>query len=205
MKIVAVHGFLGLPSDWDFLRDEFEVQAIDVLREAIPDDGELLLGYSLGGRLAVQVLLHGARYRRAVLVSTRVSEAEPGRGELDERWARRFESEPWSELMRDWNAQPIFGGHDMDRCEEDFDRDALARALRELSPAVLPPIANRLREIAIPVLLVAGERDSKYVAEARRAATLLPDATVAIVTGAAHRVPWEQPAVLKALLRELSR
>ncbi|MCU1350148.1 MAG: hypothetical protein JWO56_3178 [Acidobacteria bacterium] len=204
-RIVALHGFLGLPSDWDFLRGDFDVHAVDVLQEEIPDEGDLLLGYSLGGRLALQALLGGARYRRAVLVSTRISDAEPDRARRDEAWARRFESDGWPALMGDWNAQPLFGGHSMERREADFDRAALARAQRELSPAVLPPVAERLSELAMPMLVVAGARDTKYVAEARRAAALLPDAMLSIVEGAAHRVPWERPAAFLALLREFSR
>jgi 2-succinyl-6-hydroxy-2,4-cyclohexadiene-1-carboxylate synthase len=203
--IVALHGFLGVPSDWDFLRDEFDVHAIDVLREPVPDAGDLLLGYSLGGRLALQALLGGAGYRRAVIVSTRVSDAEGDRFERDEAWARRFESDDWEPLLRDWNAQPLFGGHAIPREERAFDRPALARALRDLSPAVLPPVSERLQQIGIPVLWIAGERDAKYVAEGRRAVELLPRAELAIVPGAAHRVPWEQPAAFRALLREFSR
>jgi len=199
--IVALHGFLGLPSDWDFLRDEYDVRAIDILREAVPDTGELLLGYSLGGRLALQALLGGARYQRAVIVSTRVSDAERDRRERDEAWARRFESDDWEMLLRDWNAQPLFGGHAMPRDERAFDRPALARALRDRSPAVLPPVSERLQQIGIPVLWIAGERDTKYVAEGRRAVELLPRAELAIVPGAAHRVPWEQPVAFRALLR----
>lgn len=205
MKLVALHGFLGLPSDWDFLRDEWEVDAIDVLRDPVPPAGDVLLGYSLGGRLALQALLGGATYRRAILVSTRVSDAEPDRRARDEAWARRFETEAWESVLRDWNAQALFGGHSMPREERDFDRAALARALRELSPAVLPPVGARLGEIDIPVLWIAGERDAKYVAEARRAVELLPHAQLAIVPGAAHRVPWERPAALRALVREFTR
>jgi hypothetical protein len=82
----------------------------------------------MGGRLALRVL-NG--YERAVLVSTRVSAPEPGRPD----WPARFESEDWETLLRDWNAQPIFGGHVMPRQERDFDRRELVRQLREWAPA----------------------------------------------------------------------
>lgn len=204
-SITALHGFLGLPSDWDFLRDEFDVDALDVFHDEIPREGDVLLGYSLGGRLALQALLAGAKYERAVIVSARVSDAEPDRRERDEAWARRFERDAWEPLLRDWNAQPLFGGHVMPRDERHFDRATLARALRELSPAVLPSVAARLGAIDIPILWIAGERDAKYVVEARRAAELVPRSEVAIVAGAAHRVPWEKPAELRRLIREFVR
>jgi len=184
VRIVALHGFLGLPSDWDFLREA----GFDIASE-----GDVILGYSRGGRLALHALLNGAKYKAAVFVSTRVSPAEGSR----EDWAQRFERDDWETLMRDWNAQPLFGGHVMPRAEEDFDRAELARQLRENVPAALP----RLHELALPTLWIAGARDAKYVAEAELAASRAPDARVEIVDGAAHRVPWERPDAVVAALR----
>jgi len=170
----------------------------------IPREGDTLLGYSLGGRLALHALLDGARYRNAVIVSAGLGVEEDREARLaqDEHWAERFEHGEWYTLMRDWNAQPIFGGHAMPRHESDFDRRELARQLLEWSPAALPPVAARLYEIEIPVLWIAGSRDAKYVAEARRAVELLPKAELWIAEGAAHRVPWEQPEAFAARLRE---
>jgi 2-succinyl-6-hydroxy-2,4-cyclohexadiene-1-carboxylate synthase len=190
--IVALHGFLGTGRDWDFLRDA----GFDVVTTLQPH-GDVLLGYSMGGRLALQALLNGAQYERAVFISTRVSAAT----ETREEWAQRFERDDWSTLMRDWNAQPIFGGYFLPRREEDFDRRELARQLREWSPAALPPAEPRLHELVLPTLWIAGARDAKYVAEARRAAELAPNATLEIVDGAAHRVPWERPDAVVASLR----
>jgi 2-succinyl-6-hydroxy-2,4-cyclohexadiene-1-carboxylate synthase len=202
--IVALHGFLGRGSDWDFLRDAgFEVVTPPL--DAIPPAGDILLGYSLGGRLALQALLAGARYRRAVLVSAGLGvegdEARAVRRETDEHWARRFERDDWRSLMRDWNAQSVFGGHALARDEHDYDRDSLAHALRAWSPAALPPVSRRLHEIVIPTLWVAGARDSKYVGEAERGASLATRGEVAIIDDAGHRVPWEAPGAFIARLR----
>lgn len=195
MTLVCLHGFLGLPSDWSFLGD-----VVTPPLDAVPAEGDVLVGYSMGGRLALQALLGGARYRKAVLVSTRISAPEPDRRERDEAWARRFESDEWESLLRDWNAQPIFGGHAMPRREADFDRAELSRQLREWSPAALPPLEPRIHELAIPTLWVAGARDPKYVAEATRGAEL-SGGELAVIDGAAHRVPWEQPRAFADRLR----
>ena len=204
--ITAIHGFLGLPSDWDFLREA----GLDVDARGprdIPASGDTLLGYSMGGRLALHALLAGARYRRAVIVSAGLGiedEAErTTRRAADEAWARRFESDEWKKLMGDWNAQPVFGGHETARHERDFVRADLAADLRQLSPAVLPPIASRLKEIAIPVLWIAGERDSRYVSEGRRAIAMLPNAELWICPDSGHRVPWEQPELFVRRLLSL--
>ncbi|HSP15143.1 MAG TPA: alpha/beta fold hydrolase [Thermoanaerobaculia bacterium] len=194
--IVALHGFLGRPADWDFLRDAgLEVDAREL--DDIPPAGDTILGYSMGGRLALHALLDGARYGRAVIISAGLGiESEDDRAarrRADEVWARRFEGEDWEAVMRDWNAQPLFGGHVRVRRERDFERAGVVKAMREYSPAALPPLAPRLHEIAIPVLWIAGERDAKYVAEGQRAVSLLPDARLVVCPGAAHRVPWEKP------------
>ena len=203
MTITAVHGFLGRPSDWDFLRDAgFDVDAREL--DDVPRAGDVLLGYSMGGRVALQALLDGARYKRAVIVSAGLGIEDPvaraARREVDEKWARRFETENWDEVMRDWNAQPLFGGHIR---KVPQDRTRVVKQLREYSAAKMPPLAPRLHEITIPVFWIAGERDKTYAEAARRAARLLPHAEIWICPDAAHRVPWERPNAFTTRLRTL--
>jgi 2-succinyl-6-hydroxy-2,4-cyclohexadiene-1-carboxylate synthase len=182
--LTVLPGFLGLASDFDFLPSV---------------DGDVLLGYSMGGRLALD-LLQRRRFDKAVIISAGLNAPDEARRQRDEEWARRFESEEWSSLMRAWSAQPVFGGHVVERREADFDRAELARQLREYSPAVLPP--PRLERIETPVLWIAGERDAKYVDIARRAVARLPHAELWICPDAGHRVPWEQPRALLARIRD---
>jgi 2-succinyl-6-hydroxy-2,4-cyclohexadiene-1-carboxylate synthase len=189
--LTIFNGFLGVDRDWDFIRD---IETAD----------NVLLGYSMGGRLALQTLLRSNTFDCAVIVSAGLN-VESGREERrtrDEQWAQRFESEPWEDVMRDWNAQPVFGGHVVERFERDYDRRELARQLRENSPGVLPPLAPRLHEIDIPVLWIAGERDHAYVQVGERAVGLLPHGELWICPDAGHRVPWEQPRAFADRLRE---
>ncbi|HYI13713.1 MAG TPA: alpha/beta fold hydrolase [Thermoanaerobaculia bacterium] len=185
--IRTLSGFLGLPSDWDFLPWPHS-----------PDQGEILLGYSMGGRRALQ-LLEQRRFEKAVIVSAGLNAPDDERRLHDDEWARRFESEEWPSLMRAWNAQAVFGGHVVERHERDYHRPELARQLREWSSAVLPP--PRLEEIGTPVLWIAGERDARYVEVARTAVARLPHAELWICPDAGHRVPWEQPEAFVTRLR----
>lgn len=210
--IWTLPGFLGLPGDWDFL--PWPHRTLEPVSSAprplssrplSPAPGleprpeeDLLIGYSMGGRLSLQLLRH-YRFRKAVVISAGLNAPDPDRLARDEVWARRFESEEWSTLIRDWDAQPVFRGSQLARREEDYDRAELARQLRELSPAVLPP--PNLEDITTPILWVVGERDAKYVGVARRAMDRLPHAQLWICPGAGHRVPWEQPRALVERLR----
>jgi 2-succinyl-6-hydroxy-2,4-cyclohexadiene-1-carboxylate synthase len=203
MVITCLHGTLGSRRDWDFLRDAgFAIETPSL--DAIPERGDILLGYSLGGRLALHALLAGADYNRAIFVSTGLGiedeQARAARRASDEAWAKRFESEDFDTVMADWNAQPVLAGPTLPRTRDDYD----PRALREWSSGALPPIASRLHELTIPTLWIAGARDTKYVADAKRAASLVTNARVVIVDDAGHRVPWEQPSEFIAILRSAS-
>jgi 2-succinyl-6-hydroxy-2,4-cyclohexadiene-1-carboxylate synthase len=151
--------------------------------------GDILLGYSMGGRLALR-MLEMRPMQKAIIVSAGLNTPDEERRKRDEDWARRFESDEWSSLMRDWNAQPVLEGYVVDRREADYDRAELARQLREWSPAVLPP--PQLERIETPILWVAGERDAKYVDIAKRSVARLPNAELWICPDAGHRVPWER-------------
>ena len=207
--IWTLSGFLGLESDWDFLPWPHKEVERRPLRPPTPRENpaaesglrstDSLLGYSMGGRLALR-MLEDTPMQKAIIVSAGLNAPDEERRARDEEWARRFESEDWSSLMHDWNAQPVFGGHALDRREEDYDRLELARQLREYSPAVLPP--PELERIETQILWIAGARDAKYVDVGKRAVARLPHAELWICPNAGHRVPWEQPEAFVARLRE---
>jgi 2-succinyl-6-hydroxy-2,4-cyclohexadiene-1-carboxylate synthase len=220
--IWCLHGFLGAGTDWKPFEAAWSeasghpVRALDFfdkplaaetparwaaafvrsLRNVDPDP--IVVGYSLGGRLALHALLaEPTLFRAAVIVSSGLGvegeEARQERRVRDDWWGARFESEPWDIVVGDWNRQPIFAGSPFpdERDEMEFDRDALATALRWWSPAVQKPLAPVLGTVTTPVLWVAGERDARYVDEARRAAAILPNCDLWIAPGAGHRVPWD--------------
>lgn len=198
--IRTLSGFLGLPGDWDFLPWPHAPW--------IPGEGDpasdVLLGYSMGGRIALAELVRRP-YRAAIIVSAGLNledeEERRLRREADEVWARRFETDPWPDLMRGWDAQSLFGRHRMWREESNYDRGELARTLRENSPGVLEPLERRLAEIATPVLWIAGERDRRYVEIGLHSVARLESAELWICPDASHRVPWEQPEAFIARLR----
>ena len=200
--IRTLSGFLGLPSDWDLLPWPHAAW----VREESDPAADVLVGYSMGGRLALRELL-SVRFRAAVIVSAGLNLEDEGerreRRAADETWARRFESgEAWPELMADWDAQPVFAGHHVGRSERDYDRRRLARELRENSPGAMEPLGPRLAEIVAPVLWVAGERDGRYVEIGKAATERLAGAELWVCPGAGHRVPWEQPEAFVARLRD---
>jgi pimeloyl-ACP methyl ester carboxylesterase len=64
----------------------------------------------------------------------------------------------------------------------------------------MPPVWDRLAELAIPVTLVAGERDAKFRAIAEQMARAIPDCGTEVVPGAGHAAQLERPDVVAALI-----
>jgi 2-succinyl-6-hydroxy-2,4-cyclohexadiene-1-carboxylate synthase len=223
--IWALHGFLGRGTDWDDLRAACATAGLPTLhtpdlfgappasrtlaawgehfaaRVAEDDASPVLLGYSLGGRLALHALLARPRlWRGAVIVSTHPGlddQAERvARRAADQRWAERFLHDPWDAVRTDWDAQPVFGGapRSLPQPESAYDRTALASALVEWSLGLQEPLWPRLGAIPCPVRWIAGARDLRYVTLGRRAVAELPRGELRVAPGAGHRVPWEAPA-----------
>jgi pimeloyl-ACP methyl ester carboxylesterase len=83
-----------------------------------------------------------------------------------------------------------------------MNRHAWERAPNGGRPVPLdPPAAERLTEVAVPTLVVAGEYDQPWLTEScRTLAREIPDACFELVHGVAHLPPLEGPAVFGELL-----
>jgi 2-succinyl-6-hydroxy-2,4-cyclohexadiene-1-carboxylate synthase len=181
----------------------------------------LLLGYSLGGRLALDALSRRPDlFSGAVIVS-----AHPGLGEAnsDERrkrllqdqiWAGRFLTEPWSQLIASWDAQAVLAtsapfaplaSHGGDKQDNENSlrarRPELAWALDHWSVARQGDLRSALIATKSSVLFVAGKRDLKFCELLAPLPQLSSTFQLQILENAGHRAPWDAPAEFAKLLR----
>ena len=185
--------------------------ACDAYLRAVSDAPYTLAGYSMGGRVALHAALSlGPRVRRLVLVGASPGLADPAeraaRATADAALADRIEAIGLDAFVTEWGAQPLFAGVPRgvaDAADADRRRNTasgLAAALRGLGTGVMPPLWERLGELAMPVDLVVGERDEKFRALAERMAAAIPAADVHVVAGAGHAVQLEAPDAVTELL-----
>ncbi len=174
------------------------------------------LGYSMGARIALAFALrHPARVRSLVLIAGRAGIADPAeratRLSADAALAARIEAIGMASFAAEWLAQPLFAtlaqlGSERLAAERAararHDPATIAAALRALGPAAQPALHDRLGELAMPVLMIAGALDAPFVAHARALATAIPQAELALVAGAGHAVHSEQPAACAAPIRD---
>jgi len=173
-----------------------------------------LAGYSQGGRLALHVALaHRERVSRLVLVSATAGiedDAERARRRAaDEELADWMEADGrlMSEVADRWAAQPLFARQPVAVAEAArADRLSneprhVAAALRGIGTGAMAPLWQRLDELGeLPVTVLAGELDPKFVALGERLARALPGAELRIVPGAGHALALEAPAAVAAAI-----
>ncbi|MES2922833.1 MAG: alpha/beta fold hydrolase [Verrucomicrobiota bacterium] len=227
MECWCLHGAAGMAADWRSFAKNLAAtgigsRAVDLWRfldcqpmsltefgmalnadaggEVFRGSSRALLGYSMGGRLALHALLEKNHpWQAAVIVSAHPGlESENGRADrraTDTTWATRSLAGNWQEFLDAWNAQTVLGTAPLrDRQASGsliMRRREIARSFVDWSLGAQEPLWDRLGEISIPVLWIAGEHDPKFLALAERATSSIPNARLAIAPAAGHRVPWE--------------
>lgn len=177
------------------------------------------LGYSMGARLALGcAVLHPARVASLVLIGGRAGIADPAeraaRRRADDELAARIEALGVEAFVDEWLAQPLFATQQrLDpavRAEQRRGRlvheaRELAASLRGLGPGAQPPLFAELPRVDVPVLLVAGALDTRFVAAAHDMAAILPHAEVCEIAAAGHAAHLEQPAAVIAAVGDFLR
>ena len=231
-RVVLAHGFTQTRRSWgpvaDDLATDHEVVLVDLpghgrsahVTGDLWEAGRLLgrtggdaayVGYSLGGRVALHLALAGPeRVRALVLVGASPGITDEGertaRRRADDRAAARLRREGVPTFVRRWLRQPLFATLPAEAAGFDLRLEntaaGLALALELLGAGVQEPLWDRLPELAMPVLVVAGERDEKYVATAQATAGAIgANADVALVPDAGHAAHLERPDAFLAVVR----
>lgn len=170
-----------------------------------------LVGYSLGGRLALYHASQAPVGLQALLLESchpGLPPAErPARLTHDEGWARRFEQEPLAAVLADWYRQGVFADLGEDARARQIarrlgnDGKAVAAMLRATSLGRQPDLAPWLRDTRLPVQWVSGNRDHKFHALACQLVKQGCNIKHLALDGG-HNLHTSQPDTFARLLRE---
>ncbi|MGF1530431.1 MAG: alpha/beta fold hydrolase [Puniceicoccaceae bacterium] len=247
--ILALHGFFGAGSDWDFLFDTFAEQFPigRLISPDLPGHGKLgnlhsghrlfsinilcswlatlaataptppiLVGYSMGGRIALhlaesyphhflavvligasagleQALERGQRLREDATRATKIRALGPV------QFYAEWEKNPLIASQK--NAPAILRKHILDtRFKQSA--EGLACALEAFSPGLLPFLKLKPPRYQGPLLLVTGENDPDYSKINRNIARSYSLASHRTIPKCGHAPHFEQPELFLSVLSE---
>jgi 2-succinyl-6-hydroxy-2,4-cyclohexadiene-1-carboxylate synthase len=189
---------------------EFETWTFDERLAEIRGDGCIVVGYSMGGRLALHAALRSA-FAGLVVIGSSAGISDP-----DERLRRRtadldladwIEAHSIDEVVDRWERNPVFASQPVELVQSQragrlaHSPADLARLLRSAGQGALDPIWDRLGSLEMPVLALAGENDITYRAASERIGSLVPRGSSGVIAGAGHAAHLEAPeAVRDAIL-----
>jgi 2-succinyl-6-hydroxy-2,4-cyclohexadiene-1-carboxylate synthase len=172
-----------------------------------------LVGYSMGGRLALHVAArHPERLLSLLTIGAHAGlepQARQGRKLDDEALADRIKKDGVEAFVDYWAGLPLFAGLErrgstfVGRLRAERLKNTVAGldcSLRGMGAGVMDPVWDQLGRVTVPCTFVAGRLDHGYLASARRLAASVPNGRVEIVPRAGHAVHQERPEVFTRVL-----
>lgn len=173
----------------------------------------ILVGYSMGGRIALYLAIYFPEYFYGVVLES----ASPGLSSQLERdrrivhdanLAKQLELRDLADFIHRWYQNPLFKSfvehpHYQQAIAQRLQNNShkLAKSLRFTGLGQQPNLAPKLPEIQMPLLLIVGELDTKFMHINRMMANSCPQASLSIVNHVGHNVHFEHPTKFSRLLQ----
>ena len=165
----------------------------------LTDEGQVLMGYSLGGRLALHAYLKEPElWKGAIIIAADTGSPDEllkqPQIEADRNWGKKFESDDLEQVLEEWDALPVFGGlpNSAPRNLNQLHTGKVAEFFDHFSKGRQKDLLPALKKVNSPPLLyLSGEQDEKYTKIGQQLEAECPAVNHQIIPHAGHRAPWE--------------
>jgi 2-succinyl-6-hydroxy-2,4-cyclohexadiene-1-carboxylate synthase len=202
-------------SPWGMEHRSFEEVVLALASNAFLNgaDDELIVGYSLGGRLALGLLAH-VEPAAVVVIGAHLGIADPQERLSRRRWdlekAAQVRDLGVEKFAGEWEQEPLFASQRaLPEATLAVQRRARSRHLAEgiawcfdvLGTGQMPELLPRVRAHRSRVQIVVGAKDAKFIAHYEA----FPELSPIVVPQAGHNVLLERPEALVEVVRNVAR
>ena len=215
MKLHCFHGFLGSSRDFatfqntvvhDLYRlcEKAKDDTLTILDQEIPA-GSMLLGYSFGGRLAMQLFLKNPdKYKKLYVLSAhgglKDKAAKMQRVLFDQKCADKLRELSEEEFLSGWNSQALFSADEPIQSFPIKDKNVLARFFTEYGLSTQDYLLDELLAHKDKLHFFYGESDSKYVDYAKNIQNM--GFQTSIIKNAGHRLLQSHSVEIRDIMRQ---
>ena len=210
------HGKTSIPRDVNRYSMDEQVEDLEELFNALSFQQFKLVGYSMGGRVA---LAYTIRYPKRV-TSLILESSSPGlktenermeRQAADGRLADRIVSEGLRAFIDFWGNIPLFSSQKKLLAEKQLavknerlsqSETGLANSLRGIGTGSQASYWDRLHTVNLPVLLITGELDTKFVNISREMQSYFPNVRHETIDHTGHAIHVEKPDTFATMIEE---
>lgn len=210
-------GASSKPADSRRYGETHQVKDILKLAQRINLRPLFLFGYSMGGRLALKIALEAPDFLHGLILESATCgitnpDQRTGRQKIDAQRAKSIQKD-FSQFLSRWKESDLFKSpvavdpslaEKYHRIQAEQSPEALAASLRGFGAGSMTPACDKLKELELPVLLLAGSADEKYQQINRYLAEQLPNATFSSIE-AGHRMHLDNPTVFLSELENFIR
>ncbi len=235
--LLFLHGFMGSSFEWmeiiDYLKKSYYCLALDLpghgktkinandscysiqftakeicrFLQDLKIEKSYLIGYSMGGRLALYLAVYYPEYFQSIILESTSPGIENVRERIkrqkkDSKNAEELQTGDFGKFLKRWYSQPLFRSlkeHPkfLELYKQRFVNDAfgLAKSLRFMGTGIQPSLWLNLKDIKIPILILAGEKDEKFGKIAFQMEELIPNCRMHIVKECGHNIHFEKPHI----------
>jgi 2-succinyl-6-hydroxy-2,4-cyclohexadiene-1-carboxylate synthase len=241
--IVFLHGFLSKPDMWNdivynlkkagfknqllcpelkrYLKDgssdvnsDFLSVVHEIAQEFSSSGGCLLVGYSMGARIALSLLIeYAGLFTGALLIGVNPGISEEGERVKRKKWEQELVAflldKGIDEFVLHWENMPLFKTQKslepavklrQRQMRTEHSCDEIVKAILKLGLSSMPDYWPELKNIKVPVWVITGELDSKYSLIAKNMSAIQSNFKQVIIKKCGHNPVIENPSELSAVL-----